>query len=132
MNRPWGIGRIAAVAAGTAIAVACALVVGPSAAAEPTPPAGPAAVDAGAAPVLTWAPCRDGFECSTAAAPLDYDRPRGAKISLSVIRLPASSPAQRIGSLLLNPGGPGGSGVDMARGIAKFLPLEVRPGLATV
>jgi len=83
-------------------------------------------VDAGAAPVLTWAPCRDGFECSTAAAPLDYDRPRGAKISLSVIRLPASSPTQRIGSLLLNPGGPGVSGVDMARGIAKFLPLEVR------
>ena len=42
-------------------------------------------------------------------APLDYDHPRGAQIALSLIRLPASDPAQRIGSLLINPGGPGGS-----------------------
>jgi len=73
---------MASIAAGTTIAVACALVAGPSVSADPTPPAGPATADAGVTPVLTWTPCRDGFECSTAAAPLDYDRPRGAKISL--------------------------------------------------
>jgi hypothetical protein len=44
--------------------------------------------------------------------PLDYDQPNGATISLAVVRLPASDPAHRIGSLFLNPGGPGGSGVD--------------------
>ena len=76
----------------------------------------------------SWTPCRDGFQCATVQVPLDYDRPAGTKISLSLIRLPASSPQRRIGSLLVNPGGPGGSGVDFARGIAKFLPLELRAG----
>jgi pimeloyl-ACP methyl ester carboxylesterase len=57
---------------------------------------------------------------------LDYGQSDGVKVGVSVIRLPAGSPKQRIGSLLLNPGGPGGSGVDFARGVAQFLPLELR------
>lgn len=75
---------------------------------------------------IPWTACRNGFECARVAVPLDYDKPRGAAISLSLIRLPASTPSRRIGSLFLNPGGPGGSGVDFARSIAKFLPLEIR------
>ena len=71
-------------------------------------------------------PCRDGFQCATVRAPLDYDNPGGAKISLSLIRLPAATRSERIGSLLINPGGPGGSGVDFVRDLAKFLPLELR------
>jgi pimeloyl-ACP methyl ester carboxylesterase len=59
-------------------------------------------------------------------APLDYNRPDGVRVAISVIRLPAGDPGRRIGSLLLNPGGPGGSGVDFARDVAKFLPLELR------
>ena len=56
------------------------------------------------------------FECgATAQVPLDYDQPHGATISLALIRLPATDPAHRIGSLFLNPGGPGGSGVDFVR-----------------
>ncbi|HET6534297.1 MAG TPA: alpha/beta hydrolase [Actinoplanes sp.] len=78
------------------------------------------------APVVSWSACRDGFQCATVAAPLDYDRPSGVQIGIAVIRLPAGDPAQRIGSLLLNPGGPGGSGVDFARAVAKAFPLEVR------
>ena len=54
------------------------------------------------------------FECGTVRVPLDYDRQAGAAISLAVVRLPATDPARRIGSLFLNPGGPGGSGVDYA------------------
>ena len=53
--------------------------------------------------------------------PLDYDQPNGAKISIAMVRLPAADPAQRIGSLFLNPGGPGGSGVDFAVGAGQFL-----------
>jgi len=85
-----------------------------------------AAVEAAAVPAINWVPCRDGFECAALPVPLDYDRPDGETVSVSVVRLPAASPQQRIGALFLNPGGPGGSGVDIARGIAPLLPLEVR------
>ena len=44
--------------------------------------------------------------------PLDWSRPHGPAISLAVMRHLATDPAHRIGSLLLNPGGPGDSGVD--------------------
>ena len=75
---------------------------------------------------VLWKPCRDGFQCASVRVPLDYDNPAGAKIALTVIRHPAAKPSERIGSLMVNPGGPGGSGVDIVRGIAQFLPLELR------
>ncbi|HEU4422438.1 MAG TPA: alpha/beta hydrolase [Pilimelia sp.] len=97
---------------------------------------GPVAGPAGAAPAagaptaaaapVTWTPCRDGFQCATVQVPLDYDKPAGPKISVEVVRLPAGDPSRRIGSLFLNPGGPGGSGIDIARGLGPFLPLEIR------
>src|SRR5687768_14699140 len=68
---------------------------------------GPALGVTGSSPI-DWVPCGDGFECATFRVPLDYDRPNGAKISLALIRLPATVPGQRIGSLFMNPGGPGG------------------------
>ena len=71
-----------------------------------------------------WSPCfrtEGPFECATVRVPLDHDRPNGAKISIAMVRLPAADPAQRIGSLFLNPGGPGGSGVDFAVGAGQFL-----------
>ncbi len=79
-----------------------------------------------AAADVSWSACRDGFECAAVAAPLDYGDPQGTQIGISVIRLPAGEPSQRIGSLLINPGGPGGSGVDFVRAVAKSLPLELR------
>ena len=66
-------------------------------------------------PALHWAACGDGFECTTATVPLDYDHPGGPAISLALIRLPATDQRHRIGSLLTNPGGPGQSGVDSIR-----------------
>jgi len=75
---------------------------------------------------VSWSACEDGFECATVPAPLDYDRPRGVQIAIALIRLPAADPARRIGSLLLNPGGPGGSGVEFARAVAHALAPEVR------
>lgn len=91
-----------------------------------TPVAQPAAAATTATAQLSWSDCRDGFQCATAWVPLDYDRPDGAKVSLSLIRLPAGNPRQRIGSLFINPGGPGGSGVDIVRGLARSLPLQLR------
>jgi pimeloyl-ACP methyl ester carboxylesterase len=66
-------------------------------------------------PQLDWRDCEDGFQCATAEVPLDYARPRGTKVSLAVIRRPAVDQAHRIGSLFLNPGGPGASAVDFVR-----------------
>lgn len=69
-------------------------------------------VDAAPTPQLNWSACDTGFQCATAQVPLDYDQPLGKKIDLAMIKLPASDPSKRIGSLFVNFGGPGASGVD--------------------
>jgi pimeloyl-ACP methyl ester carboxylesterase len=76
---------------------------------------------AAAAPRIAWSPCYGTFQCGTAQAPLDYSDPAGPAISLALIKLPANDAAHRIGSLFLNPGGPGGSGVDFVHFAGPFL-----------
>jgi pimeloyl-ACP methyl ester carboxylesterase len=49
-------------------------------------------------------------ECGTVSVPLDYRRPTGHRISIAVTRLKALDQAHRLGSIAVNPGGPGGSG----------------------
>ncbi|MER7073298.1 alpha/beta hydrolase [Terrabacter sp. NPDC000476] len=65
---------------------------------------------------VRWSPCEDGggFDCATVTVPVDYAHPEGATTGIALRRLPAAGPAPRIGSLFLNPGGPGGSGIDFA------------------
>jgi pimeloyl-ACP methyl ester carboxylesterase len=75
---------------------------------------------------VTWADCGDGFQCGSVPAPRDYDHPRRGTIDVALIRRPASDPAARIGSLLVNPGGPGASGVEFVRGYADVLPDELQ------
>lgn len=75
---------------------------------------------------LSWRRCGDGFQCAGISVPLDYSRPTGRTIRLSVNRLRARSAAKRIGSLLLNPGGPGGSGLDYARGARSVVSSAAR------
>jgi pimeloyl-ACP methyl ester carboxylesterase len=75
-------------------------------------------------PKIAWSNCYQDlgpFQCGTVQVPLDYDQPNGGAISLAVVRLPATDPAHRIGSLFLNPGGPGGSGVDFTLFAGPFL-----------
>ena len=57
-------------------------------------------------PTLSWADCGDGFLCATAAVPLNYHRPSDEQIDLAVIKLPATDPGRRIGTLFVNFGGP--------------------------
>src|SRR4051794_26234539 len=73
------------------------------------------AVASASPPDLRWRDCDDGFQCATAKVPLDYAHPHGATVRLAVIRHPALDPEHRIGSLFLNPGGPGLSAVDFVR-----------------
>lgn len=75
---------------------------------------------------LEWTACGDGFECATAKVPLDYRRPADGSTALSVIRLPAADPGRRIGSLFVNPGGPGGSAVDFVRAANDVFSQELR------
>jgi pimeloyl-ACP methyl ester carboxylesterase len=74
-----------------------------------------AAPAASATEKLDWHDCDDGFQCATAAVPQDYAKPHGPKVRLAVIKHPAVDQEHRIGSLFLNPGGPGVSGIDFVR-----------------
>jgi pimeloyl-ACP methyl ester carboxylesterase len=65
-------------------------------------------------PKLGWRDCEGGFQCARLRVPRDWDRPRGRRISLSVIRLPATE-RRVVGSLLINFGGPGASGITSLR-----------------
>ena len=88
-------------------------------------PAASAVGPAAPAPIA-WSDCGDGFQCADVPVPLDYDRPSDGTITLALLRLPAADPAQRKGSLFVNPGGPGGSGVDAVRSGGKAYPQELR------
>ncbi|KAF7977281.1 hypothetical protein HWV62_606 [Athelia sp. TMB] len=59
---------------------------------------------------INWTACFDGFKCARLSVPLDYQRPDGPKAVIAVQMLPATDRANYGGTILLNPGGPGGSG----------------------
>ncbi|WP_234998788.1 alpha/beta hydrolase [Demequina sp. NBRC 110057] len=60
---------------------------------------------------IDWSTCGE-LECATIQVPLDWDEPDGDTVDLAINRYPAADQDSRIGSLLINPGGPGGSGLD--------------------
>ncbi len=70
----------------------------------------PAAASSSATSELSWHPCDTHFRCSGLSVPVDYSDPSGAHLRLALVELPATS-AHVIGDLVMNPGGPGGSGV---------------------
>lgn len=63
---------------------------------------------------LSWSRCADIFECSYLQVPIDYSNIRTGQFGLRVLRLKATNQGKRIGSLVVNPGGPGASGVEYA------------------
>ena len=70
---------------------------------------------------LDWSDCEPaGMECTMVSAPIDWAEPAAGSIELAVVRL-ATDSGQRVGSLLMNPGGPGGSGVDLVQQAADFV-----------
>ena len=77
-------------------------------------------------PVFNWQACGDGFQCTPTHPPLDYDHPDGPTVHVALTRLPASGgPSKRIGSLFVNPGGPGASAVSFVHDIRKVLPADI-------
>src|SRR5919198_3244868 len=75
---------------------------------------------------LRWTSCGNQLECATLQVPLDYGNPRLGTLAVAVARLPATDPARRAGSLVVNPGGPGASGVDFVRDSRSEFPQDVR------
>lgn len=77
----------------------------------------PAALSAFYTQRLTWSPCSDNpqHQCTTMQVPVDYAQPGGDRFTLALRKAPATDPAKRVGSLVINPGGPGGSGVEYAQ-----------------
>ena len=61
---------------------------------------------------IAWTQCNGDLQCGTLIVPLDYNHPEGATLAMAVERHLADEPADRIGSLVINPGGPGVSGID--------------------
>nr|WP_282548427.1 alpha/beta hydrolase [Streptomyces rochei] len=77
---------------------------------------------------LKWRDCGvPGFQCATMKAPLDYAKPSEGDVRLAVARKKATGPGKRLGSLLVNPGGPGGSAIGYLQQYAGIgYPEEVR------
>jgi pimeloyl-ACP methyl ester carboxylesterase len=65
------------------------------------------------------------LEFATIEVPLDYDDPGAGTIELAVARRPARDPDQRIGPILMNPGGPGASGIELVGLIGFLLPGDL-------
>jgi pimeloyl-ACP methyl ester carboxylesterase len=99
------------------MAIALLRITAVQASATPPPPTG----------ALDWQPCADvtSFECATLRVPIDWQHPAGASVDLAVVRQKASDPARRIGSLVVNPGGPGGSGLDYVKQGATALSADL-------
>lgn len=71
-----------------------------------------------------WEPCRSEFFCATVKVPLDYREPTGETIDLALLKVPASG--ERIGSLVVNPGGPGAPGTDYAAAAGQVFGKPLR------
>ena len=84
---------------------------------------------------VEWGPCRvagsgapaklpSGVQCGKLAVPVDYRHRNGDATTLGLVRFPATR--DKIGSLVINPGGPGESGIEAAVGLVQSLPPQIR------
>lgn len=69
---------------------------------------------------ITWNDC-DELKCARLNVPYDYDDPGVGSFSLNIVMRPATKPKERIGSMLVNPGGPGFGGSEIAQNASYYL-----------
>ncbi len=110
-----------------AVAAAAVAVAGCTSGSSPGSGTSPGSSSAGRA--LSWHPCTQqgaALQCASLQVPLDYRHPGGRKITLALSKATATAPvSQRQGVLLVNPGGPGGSGLSLAAFVAQGLDRSV-------
>ncbi len=77
---------------------------------------------------LSWSKCssKTNHLCATIEVPVDYAKPDGDRFGLALRKVAASDPSKRVGSLLINPGGPGGSGLEFAQYASFVFSPQVR------
>ncbi|WNI16236.1 alpha/beta hydrolase [Actinacidiphila sp. ITFR-21] len=94
---------------------------------QPLPARIPADLAAYYGQKLSWRDCGvPGFDCATMKVPLDYAHPDPADdVKLSVARKKETGSGKRLGSMLVNPGGPGGSAIDYLQYAALGYPAQV-------
>ncbi|MBA2757275.1 MAG: alpha/beta fold hydrolase, partial [Chloroflexi bacterium] len=97
----------------------------PTAAISPARPTSEPSSQPAVAPVR-WTDCGEGFLCASLRVPRDHAVTGSGTLNISLIRLPATGKLARIGSLVLEPGGPGASGVEFVRDSAKRFPAAIR------
>lgn len=74
---------------------------------------------------LTWISCGGPFLCTDVTVPVNYANPGGERIQLSLVKYPATNLKKRLGSLLVNPGGPGASGVEYGYAAEYIVSKEI-------
>ena len=117
--------RIAAVIVLALVAAGCSSSSRPSPSSSSRPPTSRSTVGASTAELrLRWHSCSTG-ECATLTIPLDTTRDAGPTIKLAVGRASRAKSGRKIGSLLVNPGGPGAPGLDIVEYIAAQLPRAI-------
>ena len=75
---------------------------------------------------LKWQNCYGNFQCSTLLVPVDYDKITNDVFHLKVIRFKATDQRQKLGTLIVNPGGPGASAFDYAYNAENIVSAEIR------
>jgi pimeloyl-ACP methyl ester carboxylesterase len=88
-----------------------------------TPPPGQEELASFYAQRLAWSACPGG-QCAKLIVPVDYAEPSGPVVRISLLKVPAKG--RRVGSLVVNPGGPGGSGVDYAKAADRIVTPAIR------
>jgi pimeloyl-ACP methyl ester carboxylesterase len=74
---------------------------------------------------IAWHSCGDHLQCGSLAVPLDYSDPAKGTFPLAVERRPAGNAKERIGSLLVNPGGPGVPGTELVAHAGSYLSTDL-------
>lgn len=117
------MGKRAAVLCGAAVVMAGTVTAVPAAGAS-----APHTAETAQAAPLTWKKCGTTkyptLQCASLEVPLDHADPRGRRITLALSRVPHTAKKHQ-GPLLVNPGGPGGSGLTLAGYVASALPKAV-------
>ena len=96
-----------------------------SPATPPAPPTGSENLAEFYGQQLSWRKCAGG-QCADLTVPLSYEDPGGDTIKVKVLKVPSSRKKGRLGSLVVNPGGPGGSGVEYAQAADFIVGKPVR------